>query len=207
MIEVRIDMDTKEIERKLGALSKKANLVMARAANTAAVTARKTLAKETAKRYRVGNRKGQGVNAVKDIIEVKKAYQTNPVARVVATGKHFNLIGFKVSPGRPVKTKTLKSGKRRNDPYVYRAAVMTSRSPRPLQGERKPFVAVMENGYEGVFRRKNEKGRALVGVGGPAIPQVMKNREILLMVNKDAGEMLRKRVDHEVGRILDSAGK
>lgn len=77
-----------------------------------------------------------------------------------------------------------------------------------LEGKRhsrqpKPFVAQMKNGHVGLFRRKsNDRKATLKGVYGPAIPQLLKKQEIMDKVEEEATQVLLKRIDHEINRVL-----
>ena len=62
----------------------------------------------------------------------------------------------------------------------------------------------MKNGHIGLFQRKStsKKKRGIKAIFGPSIPQLLKKKEIIDKVEEEAGEVLLKRIDHELDRIL-----
>lgn len=192
MIEAFIQVDPVEVERKLGDLSHKANLVMSRASNRTITNVTKNMKSEVKKKYRIKS------SDIGKTITTKRASVNQLFASVISTDRHPNLAKFKVSPNRPVKV--LKSKKR--SPKAYRAAVERTNSGIYLTGENKPFIATMQNGFTGLFQRKSVKSRRLKGVYGPAVPQMLKNDAVMRVINQEASEMMMKRVDAEIKHLL-----
>lgn len=196
-----LDSNAEDVAGRLGSLSRKASLVMSRAINRTTGHVKTRMKEEAVKRYHVKAQKVSGTISVS-----KKATAGSPSARVLSIGQHPNLISFDVSPKRAVRT--LKSGKR--SPRVYLASVRRDSGRKALAGSNKPFVMEPRKGGIAVFRRlsKSEKSKysnlksGLIGVGGPAIPQMIKNKDIMSEVSKDANEMMAKRLDHEIDRVL-----
>lgn len=211
-----ISIDSSEVEKMLGDLSKKANIVMARASNRAATTAATSLKKEAAARYRIIQKD------VAKTIHRKNATKERPYATITSIGKHIGLEYFTVSPFRVLSFKGSKGKKRRN-PKIYKAAVYKNQGLKLLNGNPKPFVAVLNNGHIGVFVRKdvsrNNKGKYRRGkrkekyrnfiksVQGPAIPQILKNKDIVSATMEATNDTMNKRIKHEVGQILERAQK
>lgn len=216
MIDAIITVDEVAIREKLGELAHKSDVVMRRAANRALTTANKTVKKETAKRYRI---KQSDVNKT---LTLHRASGSALYASVVSKGRHENLAQFKVSPLRRPRRK--KRGG--YTPNVYKAAVEKGGGLKKLDGKVKPFVATMPNGFTGVFQRKvakQKKGLAglfakvvkwrrkrsgkrtdnqIEAVQAPAVPQIIKNDAVMVVVTKEANEMMLKRAEHEIERIL-----
>lgn len=192
MIEAFIQVDPVEVERKLGDLSHKANLVMSRASNRTITNVTKNMKSEVKKKYRIKS------SDIGKTITTKRASVNQPFASVISTDRHPNLAKFKVSPNRPVKV--LKSKKR--SPKAYRAAVERTNSGIYLTGENKPFIATMQNGFTGLFQRKRVKSRRLKGVYGPAVPQMLKNDAVMRVINQEASEKMMKRVEAEIKHLL-----
>lgn len=206
-------MNTRQIESMLGDLSRKAGLVMSRASNRAAITARQSFWDGTKERYRVT--KADVIGSIR----IKKAFKNHPYATLISSGTHRGLEKFKVSPFRPLKF----TKRRKRSPHVYKAAVMKNQGLKPLDGNPKPFVAVLSNGHKGVFVRKDvsrlnkgkyrhrrgkEKYRNFIkSVQGPAIPQILKNKDILETVINNANDTMVKRVEHEIDIILNKTIK
>lgn len=191
MIEAYFRFDADMVEKRLGSLYEKAPVVMSRAANRTAATVAKTMRQEGAKRYRITSAN------IGKTIRTQRATYTFPYAAVKSTGEHVNLAKFRVTPNRPVNI--LQSGER--SPGAYRASVRQGQSEVYLTGTKKPFIAVMKNGYVGMFRRKNL--RTIEGVAGPSVPQMLKNTEIMHVIDTNASEMMQKRLEHEISRMLE----
>lgn len=203
-----VKADTSEVERMLGDLSGKANLVMARASNRAAGTAKKTMKQEVAAKYRIG------ASTVGNTLEVRNANRNRPFAVVVSKGYHSGLEKFKVSPFRAVRFSG-QEGRKRPSPGVYKAAVKKGEGLKGL-GKR-AFVATMGNGHTGIFRRTDRtqaKGNAkrrskrsnsgiIEGLYGPSVPQIIGNKEVMRKVEAASGKMLHERIEHEVDVILE----
>ena len=208
MIDAIITVDEAVIREKLGELAHKSDVVMRRAANRALTTANKTVKKETAKRYRITQ------SDVSKTLTLHRASGSALYASVVSKGQHENLARFKVSPLRRARRK--KRGG--YTPSVYKAAVEKGGGLKKLDGDVKPFVATMPNGFTGVFRRKagKKKRSRLLGifaksakrnnqieaVQAPAVPQIVKSDAVMVVVTKEAGEMMLKRAEHEIDRML-----
>lgn len=179
----------------------KADLIMMRATNRAITTAAATMRKETAQKYRI-----KSTDVGKTLVKLK-ANRHNPTARIISRGRHINLAKFKASPNRPVKYGKPKGRGHNPSPKVYKAAVRKEQEIQPLGGENKPFIAVMSNGFQGMFRRKTRqttKGRnnSIIGVSGPSVPQMLSNDAIQKSVIKEAENMMLERLDHEINRVL-----
>ncbi len=85
---VNMHIDTSDIRRRLGALERKANLVMAHAANGGVPVAVKFLKKEAAERYRLLQRD------VTKTVSIKKALRGHPVEMDVARLRALTHIYF-----------------------------------------------------------------------------------------------------------------
>ncbi|MCI8337947.1 MAG: hypothetical protein HFH62_04565 [Lachnospiraceae bacterium] len=195
-----LDSNAEDVAGRLGNLSRKAGLVMSRAINRTTGHVKTRMKEEAVKRYHV-----KAGKVSRTISVPKKATMGSPSARILSIGQHPNLISFDVSPKRAVRT--LKSGKR--SPKVYLASVKRDSGRKPLAGANKPFIVEPRRGGIAVFCRLSgsEKSRSntrsgIIGVGGPAIPQMIKNKDILGKVSEDANEMMAKRLDHEIEQVL-----
>ncbi len=203
MIDYGVHVDVREIEQRLGMLSSQAEKVMARASNRAATTAKTVARKETTRRYFV--EKAEFDRSMKVI----RATWKYPFARVISRAYRKNLIEYKVSPDEPVE---LDDNKHRT-PEAYYASVLQSGGGYLAAEERRPFVAVMSNGYKGVFRRKakgsdgNHKRRTkntpIEGVYGPSVPDLIAYHGTMEKVHEAAEKTMEKRLEHEISRVLD----
>lgn len=202
-VKMTVGVDDKSLVKALGTLNKKADIVIARAANRAATTANVAIGKGVHTRYpkvKVGD--------VKKALFRRRATPANPTAELTYKSNHENLYkhGY-VSPPRIV---------RGNNPRYYKARVMKDHPLAPLMGRPRPFVQRIKNktGEDkvGLFRRipkdnmKNYNGsherNAIEAVYAPAISQMIKNTDVLQDAEKAAGKMFLKRLEHEIDREL-----
>jgi len=180
-----------DVERRLGNLKSKAPLVLSRAINRAISNVKKNSAKETSSRYYITS------GEVKKTLRLVKASKSSLKAAVISSGSGIALSKFKVNTGTPVRYR----GAGRS-PKVYRAGVKKSGGVKPLAGDPKAFIAVMKSGHKGVFERTSDASLPIKQLYGPSVPQIMKNQDILDVINKDAAETLQKRLDVEINNVL-----
>lgn len=188
--------DTRDVlkaQMKLASLGDNANLILSRAVNRSLSNVSKNMRKQVVDRYHV-----KPMRVGKTIRVTRKASVGNPTAHIRSIGRHITLTSFQMTPRR--SPKRLKSGK--YSPPVYEAAVRKDRGLRRLAGNPKPFIQRVNNGNVISVRRISEDSRKLEGVYGPAVPQMLKNQEILSIINHDAEIMMSKRVTHELDRLL-----
>lgn len=202
MLNTTIYVDESEIKRRLGDLADKSGKVIARAVNRSYNTGKNAIAGEAKKDYLVNQK---DVNDPKTL-KITKATQVNPTATLEYTGEHRNLYLWNnkkaVTPNRAIKWSHGKA-----NVSIYKAAVARGHSKVGLQGENKPFIQRVRSGenseFVGLFRRATPARDAkLVGVGAPAIPQILKNEKIMEKFRRSAGPMLQKRLEHEIDAVL-----
>ena len=191
--------DMRNLQHKLGSLGGKANTIMSRAANRAAAKTKTVMKQQASKRYFITQKK------VASVTFIKRATTASPTASVMAKDTHDNLYKFKVNPTRIARPK----GENRKPPKVYTSQVRRSGIRKALSTVPKPFVAQMKNGTIGLFQRKStkKKKRGIKAIFGPAIPQLLKKKEIMDKVEEEAGEVLLKRIEHEMDRVLKGGSR
>lgn len=193
--------EMRSLQNRLGSLGGKANLIMSRAANRAASTARTVMKRQAAERYFISQKR------VADATKIRNATTANPTAVITAKEYSPNLYKFKVSPGRIARPPKSAGVKSRKPPKFYSSQVEKSGGREALSMSPKPFVAQMKNGNIGVFQRKTDSPRSkLKGKYGPAIPQILKNEEVMGRVEEESTKMLLKRIEHEMDRVLKGGG-
>lgn len=198
MINVTITVSEAEVKRRLGTLANKSGVVISRAANRAISTGKKAIKQETAKIYNVNQKD------VDKILKVEKATTAHPVVHMTYRDSHMNLAAFgkksSLTPRYPIKS----SSPYDPDPEYVKAKVMTGRGAVALQHGPKPFVQISKkSGVIGLFRRVDNSSRAPIrGVAAPALPQVIKNEEVIARFNRDVTGMFVKRLNHEIDQIL-----
>lgn len=201
MMNVTITVNENDVKAALKHASNKSGIIIARAANRATSTAKKTLASETSKIYEVRQ---------KDVTEslkiVRKASASKPYATLVFKSSHKNLYYWSkkgrsiVSPSYPVKNTSAYDP----DPKFVRAHVMKAHAGGiALSRDPKPFVQITQSGKIALFERTSSDPRAaLQGVAGPDVTQILKNKDVVAKFRRDTGAMLLKRLEHEIKREL-----
>lgn len=135
-----------DVEKRLGNMKKNAPTVVSRAINRAVRNVKKNMGKETSERYFITS------GEVKKTVNVVKATKSRLKAAAITQGAGIALSKFKVNPKTPVRY----HGSSRT-PKVYLAGVKKAGGVKPLDGNPKPFIAVMGSGHVGVFSRRPRK--------------------------------------------------
>lgn len=209
MPEITIEIDREEVKKRLGDLSNQADKVIARAVNRASKTGRLAIAREVQKKYKVTQKE------INKHLTIKKATPSKPNAVLQYKGKHDNL--YLWNNGKGVSPKTVikwSHGRNKSKPNVkvYKASIMKG-SSKQLVGKyhNKPFVQKVKgkNGdFIGLFQREwSARDSKLVSVQAPAIPQIIKNKEVMEQFRRAAGPMLQKRLEHEIDFVLKGVVK
>lgn len=180
-----------DVEKRLGNMQKEASLVVSRAINRAISNVKKNVGKETAARYFISS------SDVKKTINVTKASKSSLKAAAISQGNGIALSKFKVTPGTPVRYR-----EKVRYPKVYKAGVLKAGGVKPLDGDPKAFIAIMKSGHKGVFSRTTRKSFPIKQLYGPSVPQMVKNEDIMKIINKEANDTLQKRINAEVNNIL-----
>ncbi|MCD5324773.1 MULTISPECIES: phage tail protein [Pontibacillus] len=198
---MRVDIATdrralRNIERRLGALEKKAPNVLSKSLNRAATNAKKNVSVETRKKYRLSAAK------IKETMNVKRANYNSLSASIITRGNLIGLDHFKVSPSEP----------RHHTPPRSLKAGVEKGSLKKIPGA---FVANAGNGNF-VFQRQGNAQHKSVRSGGrviqsqlpirrlfgPSVPQMVGNEETMDVVRRNAQEMYDRTIDHEIERML-----
>lgn len=211
MIEVIVE-DTliKEIEQKLGNLSKKAPAVLKKAVNDTAKQARKRMAKEAKKKYVLK------VRSFNESMKIKKATVQKPEAIINSKGKMQELMDFRVS-----HTEYTTGNDR---PEMIQGKVKKGGSLKDLEIKGiKAFITRFANGHIAIVRRV--KGEQYEGKGAeerkkkygkkidltkiekllsPSIPQILGNeKEVYAIVEPDIAEMLHANIEKHINALLE----
>ena len=180
-----IDLTTPQFEmlqEKLKDIPEKIPIVTARAINRSAEAARTVGSRLVRKNYNIERR------TVLDKIKIKKAYPADLVAN----------IGTK---GRPLSVRNFET--RANTPFPVRGEYAFVSVKKGSGGTiKKSFVATTKKGYTNVFTRVTDKRKPLRSLHGPSMPQMYGREEGIKAMEARATEILNKRLDHEVGRVL-----
>jgi len=199
MFVMDMHIDISDTRDRLGAMARKAGVVMARAANHSAGAGKTLLKKETAEKYLVRQKDISG------LVEVKKAYATKPYAVIIYKDGYRNLAHW------PLKSRNLSPYNKviqfdfegKPNVKVYKADVMKKHGKQELGGDRKPFIQIAKkSGNIALFRRTSDTSNKIEGVAGPSFPQVIQNKDTMEKFNKEIGEVFLKRIGHEIDWIL-----
>jgi len=83
------------------------------------------------------------------------------------------------------------------------AAVLAGNGRTPFQDA---FIARMQSGHTGMFERDGSKRLPISEFMGPSTAQMAGNSIVLADVEEKAQEVINKRVEHEITRILNGYG-
>lgn len=130
------------------------------------------------------------------------------IGSIEFAGRVIPLYKFNVSPKKPNTTKTPS------------AAALKENTPVKFDRKNDTFVAQMKTGHIGVFSRRenvysgkryttstgmvgrNKHNQAIKELYGPSVPRMAENAVVLQTVEDRVNEVINKRIEHEVDRIL-----
>jgi hypothetical protein len=122
-------------------------------------------------------------------IKVTKADGPGLAYLLRSRGPNIPLIRFRTTPSKPQPKQA----------RVLRAAVKKEGGKKPIPGA---FVAQMDSGHTGVFRRVGRKRLPIDQLYGPAIPVMLSEPGIAEHLQEEAHKRMVVRLDHEVNRVL-----
>lgn len=134
---------------------------------------------------------------VRKLLKATHSKPTTLQASIRAKGSRIPLIQFHVTPNKPGQ---------QSSGTVLRASVKQS-GGKPIPGA---FVMKMSDGKLGVAMRVGKQRLPVKELYGPAIPQMIGEENIQKYVMNGADERFKKRIDHEIDRLLsgfDAPGK
>lgn len=182
-----ITLDASQIERASRALEHLpggAERAMARAINRAIEGARASLAKGARARYRVSGAE------IRKTMRLQRATPKKLGAAVLSVGPGIPLHAFGPTPSEPG---TGGPGK----PQL-RVTVRRGQAKRTTRGL---FVGRLR-GRHWVLKRKGPKRFPLMALRGPAVPQMLGQADVVAAAERLASDRLDKRLDHEIGVLL-----
>lgn len=204
MIRLEIKEETlRRVEKILAGVPKGAQRAMAGAINRGLAKARTEAKKGARKVFTVkAGAFSEGV-----YVQVKKASAGDLAGYISFNGNKLPLYKFQVTPRSPGTGRKVRAALKKGGGGTFQHA----------------FVAAMPMGHTGVFERTGEQGiekrksKTRDGKGnkhsekikermGLAVPQMVGNEEVVRKLEKEAQEMVDKRVEHEISRILNGYG-
>ena len=138
--------------------------------------------------------------------------QDGIIGSIEFSGGVIPLIRFKVSPNTPKQGKTPS------------AAVLKTSSLVPFTRKRDTFVAQMKTGHIGIFERRenvysggryttktgkygrNKHNQAIKELLSPSVPQMVGNEAVITTVEDRVSEVINKRINHEIERLINGYG-
>lgn len=175
--------EIQELKKRLGNCDKKLPSILARSYNRASGKFKTEINKETRKEYTI---KSKDINST---ITIKKATKSNLGAVVKSKGGMEPLTKYKVSPKKPNPAKP---------PKFFKAAVKKD----GLKVIPKAFMATYK-GQDIAFQREGKERMPINRLSGPAVPSILDNKDNRKHAYKEATDMLYKRLDHEINRVLE----
>ncbi len=158
---------------------RKARTVLMRAINRSS-TAGKTVASKTVRKEYILK-----AGKVNEATKVSKASVSKLEASIKWTGKQVNIADYRITPKKRPKKQT----KRQMTVQIKKGRKATYKGA---------FIG--RNGK--VFRRLTKKRLPIKPIYGPSVSQLMGADKVRTEIQKRTLEVLVKRVDHEVGRML-----
>lgn len=181
------DEQLKKAEDMLHGMPGAVQKVLFRAINRGITTARAEAVKKVRERYHVK------AGDVRSTMKLDRANSKNLLGRVSSKGSAMPLISFDVSPKRPNPA--------RRRPYTAR--IMRGGGRQSLG---KSFVARMPSGALGVYERfgpyRRGAGQKIRQNYGPSVPQMLGSNDVVEHVAEKARDMMDRRIDHEIERVL-----
>lgn len=183
-----IELNTEQIEKAEKALIHipgAAPKAMSRAINRAAEAARTAAAREVRRKYYIK------YHEILKTINIKKADPSHLVANVISRDTRRELISFRVRPNEP---------RHKRPPRVLRVAVKKEGGLKPL-----PQAFVARGSSSGKLHVLMRVGKARYPIHikyGPSVPEMMGTDDVAQAVEERALEVLDKRLEHEIERIL-----
>lgn len=167
---------------------------MARAINRATESARTAAARKVRETYFIRHKD------VTDTIKIRKATPMSLSASVVSSGSVIALTTFRVSPKSPQPQKAANVRWKKGKAFKIVARVKRGEGG-PIKSA---FVAQMQSGHIGVFKRVGTDRKPIDQHYGPSVPQMLGNPSVTDWVNEKAKETMGQRLDHEINRLLEA---
>lgn len=133
----------------------------------------------------------QNVRAETTIKVRTRAESGGVVGTVSFAGYKIPLYRFNVSPTLPVQRATVSAGVKRDSGQTPFAQA---------------FIAVMKSGHTGMFERDGKSRLPITEFMGPSAAQMAANSVVVEQVEEKAQEVINKRIEHEITRILNGYG-
>ncbi|SHN77271.1 phage tail protein [Desulfitobacterium chlororespirans] len=172
-----------KLEEQLKDFPEQIPAVAVRAINRAAEASRSAVSKFVREEYFIG------ASNLTGRIKIKKAYQADMVADIYAKDRTISSINFKVRANKPLPKK---------GSYAH-LRVKKSSSGGMVKGS---FITTVRGRHRNVFTRVTKNRFPLRSLHSPSVPQMMGHEDGIRVMEETAREVLEKRLEHEVERVL-----
>ncbi|SFA91615.1 Prophage minor tail protein Z (GPZ) [Cohnella sp. OV330] len=133
---------------------------------------------------------------VKNTVSIKRGSARSMVSEVRWKGGNIPLFKFRTNPNKP-------RDPMRPPPKILKAAVKRA-GLKPVKGA---FIArVGAGGHIGAFKRAGRRRLPIEELYGPAVPIMVGEEHVLNNLGDIAETEVKKRLDHEIKRILEKGG-
>lgn len=182
MIRVEVDAASlSRVQKKLGTMKSKAPVVISRALNKTAVSARQRLATRAQQAYTVKT------GGFRDAMEIKKASSGNLVAEIRSQGSPLKIVKFKsTAPKSGAKADITKSGLKQL-----------------IMGNIKAFKATMKSGHSGIFQRRGPSRLPIKELYSNSIPKMIgSEKRVYGLEKKNIESDLKKYVEAQIKLLV-----
>jgi len=176
MISIKVEQ-TERLQNLFENTPKEIPKIISRALNRSATFARTASARKVRQTYRVKH--AQVIGSIK----IKKAYPGDLVAELRSEDSPIPLTGFQASKNRKGYRVSVKRGTGKQINHAF-------------------LLTPSKFGDSNISIRKTANRTPTQGLFGPSIPQMIGNENIIDGVVDEATEMLGKRMEHEISRLL-----
>lgn len=176
MISIKVEQ-AERLQNLFESTPKEIPKIISRALNRSATFARTTSARKVRQTYQVKHSQVIGT------IKIKKANPGNLVAELRSEDSPIPLIAFKTSKNRKGYRVSVKKGSGKQVNKVF-------------------LLTPSKFGNSNLAVRKTTSRTPTQGLFGPSTPQMIGNENIIDGVVDEATEMLEKRMEHEMSRLL-----
>ncbi len=114
------------------------------------------------------------------------------VGSILFAGRPIPLIKYKTTPTTPQKD------------AIPKAAVLKENAPVKFNKRNDVFVQQMGTGHIGIFKRE-EIGN-IKQLYGPSTPRMTENEAVMQKIEEKVHEVLNRRIEHEIERLLNGEG-
>lgn len=181
-----IDLTVPQLEmlqEKLKDFPDQVPVVTVRAINRAADASKTAVSKFVRDEYLIKQKN------LKNRIKVKRACKGDMVADIYAKDRTISAINFRVRANKPLPVR---------EKYVHLRVKKGSRGG-TISGS---FITTVRGRYTNIFTRVTEKRFPLRSIHSPSVPQMMGHEDGIRVMQERAEEVLAKRLDHEIKRVL-----